>query len=167
VPLVFLMQTFEQRDEDAWRESIGRLAFIASGIAVTVFTHRILRDGGALRTILGGFSAFRARRWVARAVYAFGIAMPAALTIAAASGYYWTALQLGASYHLTLVYLFLLLVVLHLALRWSLILRRRLAFEQWRKEREEALKKLAEAGERAEPDGGDEGPPIEEAQLDL
>jgi potassium-dependent mechanosensitive channel len=166
-PLVFLMQTFEQRGEDAWRESIGRLAFMASAIAMTAFTHRILREGGALRAILDGFGAFRSRRWVARAVYAFGVAMPAALTIAAASGYYWTALQLGASYHLTLVYLFLLLVVLHLALRWSLILRRRLAFEQWRKEREEALEKLAEEREKAGSEIGEEPPPIDESEVDL
>jgi len=93
--------------------------------------------------------------------------MPVAFTVGAASGYYWTALQLGWSYHLTLVYLFSLFVVLHLALRWSLMLRRRLAFEQWRREREEALAKLAEQRERSGSGDGDEPPPIEESELDL
>ena len=167
VPIVFLIQTFEQRGEDAWRESIGRLAFMAGGIAVTLFTHRILREGGALREILASFEAFSSRQWVARLLHASAVAMPVALTIAAAAGYYWTALQLGWSYHLTLVYLFSLLVVLHFALRWSLILRRRLAFEKWRKEREEALSALAEQGERAASENGDEGLPIEETELDL
>jgi len=170
VPLVFLMQTFEVRGEDAWRESIGRLAYMAGGVAVTVFTHRILRESGALRAILSGFDVFRSRHWLGRAVYLVALAMPVALTIAAASGYYWTALQLGWSYHLTLVYLFVLLVVLNLALRWLLIVRRRLAFEQWQKEREEALKKAqqarAEAGDQAGP-GAEQGPPIEETELDL
>jgi potassium efflux system protein len=167
VPLVFVMQTFEMRGEDAWRESIGRLAFMASGVVVTLFTHRILGEDGALRAILSGFEVFRSRRWIARALHVAALAMPIALTIGAASGYYWTALKLGASYHLTLVYLFLLLVLLHLALRWSLIVRRRLAFEQWRKEREAAQKAIAEEGERAKSGAPGEAPAVEEPELDL
>jgi potassium efflux system protein len=166
-PLVFLIQVFEARGEDAWRESIGRLAFLVGGIAITWFTHRILREGGALRAILTGVEALSSRRWVERALHVIAVAMPASLTIAAAAGYYWTALQLGWSYHLTLFYGFALLVVLHVALRWSLILRRRLAFEQWRKEREEALAKLAEQREKSGSEVGDEPPPIEDAELDL
>jgi potassium efflux system protein len=167
VPLVFLMQTFEQRGEDAWRESIGRIAFITGGVVVTLFTHRILREGGPLREILSGFDTVRSRRWVGRALHASAVAMPAALTLAAAGGYYWTALQLGWSYHLTLVYLFLLLSLLHLALRWTLIVRRRLAFEQWRKEREEAQAALAAERREGKSETGDEAPPVEEAELDL
>jgi len=162
-----VMQTFELRGEDAWRESVGRLAFIATSVAVGVFTHRILREGGTLRAILASFEWFRGTPWRSRLVHVTALAMPIALAVAAASGYYWTALQLGSSYHLTLVYLFLLLVVLHIALRWSLLARRRLAFEQWRKEREAAQKALAEEGERAESEATDVPPVIEEPELDL
>ena len=74
----------------------------------------------------------RLEPWAWRLVHAAALAVPVVLALSAARGYYWTALRLGESYHLTLVFAFLLLVALHLALRWTLLARRRLAFEQWR-----------------------------------
>jgi potassium efflux system protein len=151
IPLVLVIQLFEARGEDAWRESVGRVALVALLVAVTGFTHRMMRVGGALRVIVGEAQHVRVESWVWRAAHVLAVAVPVGLAISAARGYYWTALRLGGSYHLTLVFAFVLLAALHLALRWTLLARRRLAFEKWRAEHEAQLKERAagpDAGER-------------------
>jgi potassium efflux system protein len=156
VPLVFAIETFEMRGEDAWRESAGRISLIALLAAATVFTHRVIRAPGPLREILRATRQLQLSAWQWNAVHVAALAVPIGLAGAAARGYYWTALQLGAGHHLTLVFLFLLFTLLHLALRWSLLARRRLAFDQ--------LKEQAEQAERT-PEG-DAAPAIQ-PDLDL
>jgi potassium-dependent mechanosensitive channel len=150
VPLVLVIQLFEARGEEAWRESIGRVALIAVLVAVTVFMHRILREGGALRAIVRDAQHVNIESWSWRAVHYAALAVPIALALSAARGYYWTALRLGGSYHLTLVFMFVLLAALHLALRWTLLARRRLAFDKWRAEHEAELAKAAEGPDTGE-----------------
>jgi potassium efflux system protein len=156
VPLVFVIQTLEMRGEEAWRESAGRISLIAALAAATVFIHRVIRPSGALRELLRATGQLRLAAWQWSALHVAALAVPIGLAAAAARGYYWTALQLGAGHHLTLVFLFLLFALLHLALRWSLLARRRLAFDQLRQQAEEA--------KRAP--GADEAPAIE-PELDL
>jgi potassium efflux system protein len=153
VPLVLVIQLFEARGEEAWRESIGRIALIALLVAVTAFTHRILREGGPLRAIVLHAQQLQLAPWTWRIAHVFALAVPIVLALSAARGYYWTALRLGESYHLTLAFAFLLFAALHLALRWTLLARRRLAFDQWRAAREaerEQRANAAETGERHE-----------------
>jgi potassium efflux system protein len=156
VPLVFVIETFEMRGEDAWRESAGRIALIALLAAATVFTHRVIRARGPLREILRATRQLELAAWQWKSVHAAALAVPIGLAGAAARGYYWTALQLGAGHHLTLVFLFLLFALLHLALRWSLLARRRLAFDQWK----------AQAAQAERTAGGDATPVIQ-PDLDL
>jgi potassium efflux system protein len=161
LPLVFVIQLFEARGEEAWRESIGRIALIALLVAVTAFTHRILREDGPVRAIVRDAQQVRLEPWAWRLAHFAALAVPIALALSAARGYYWTALRLGESYHLTLVFAFVLFVALHLALRWTLLARRRLAFDQWRAARE------AERAQRtsAEETGEHHVPP--EPEIDL
>ena len=160
LPLVFVIQVFEMRAEDDWRESIGRVCLIALLVAVTLFTHRALREGGPLRTILVTGQLRGLTRWQWRAVHLVALAPPIALGLAALNGYYWTAVQLGSSYHLTLVYLFAVLVALRFTMRWTLIARRRLALEKWEQER---AKQLEESPE----DASDERAAVTEPEIDL
>ena len=157
VPLVFVMQMLEMRGEEVWRESVGRISLIALLAALMIFTHRVIRESGALREILRATRQLRLDPWKWHLVHVAALAVPFALAVAAIRGYYWTALQLAASHHLTLVYLFLLFALLHLALRWSLLARRRLAFDQWR-EREAQAERDAPVGE---------APVIEQPEIDL
>jgi potassium efflux system protein len=161
VPLVFLIQTFEMRAEDDWRESIGRLCLIALFMAATFFTHRLMREVGSMRAIVrsGGFLQLEPWKW--RAAHLASVAAPLVLAAAAARGYYWTAVQLGGSYHLTLVYLFAVLVVLQLSMRGTLVARRHLAFEHWEKER------AARAEESSAAEHTDEHPVTSEPEIDL
>ena len=155
VPAVFLIFVFELRDEDAWRESVGRIVLLAALVAAAAFTHLAMREtGGSLPRILG--SERIGRRWQWRLQHALALAVPLLLALAALRGYYWTSLRLASQYHLTVVFLFGLLVAFRLFRRWSLLAGRRAALDEARRRQQaEALRALErEAGEAppAEPE---------------
>jgi potassium efflux system protein len=127
VPAVFVIFVFETRGEDLWRESVGRLAFSISMLAVGAFNYMALRSGGPLAEVLRGRS--RRRPWAWRAVQLSSWVIPLALISAALGGFYWTALQVGTRLHFNLAAVFLLVIVLQLAARWSLIAQRRAALQ--------------------------------------
>jgi len=128
VPAVFVIFVFEMRGEDLWRESVGRLAFLISMLAVVVFNYLALRSGGSLADVLHGRS--QRRPWIWRAVQLSSLLIPLVFGAAALRGFYWTALQVALRLHFTLVFLFLLVIVVQLAARWSMIAERRAALEE-------------------------------------
>jgi potassium efflux system protein len=138
VPAVALIAILEARGEDAWRESLGRLAFVGAMGAVTVFAGRILREKGALRQIVAAQAELAAPGWVLRALYAAGVGVSAALLVGAVLGYTWTAFAFAIPFHLSFVLLFLLLVADRLAARWAAVARRRLALQRWQEARSAA-----------------------------
>ena len=161
VPACFVIQVFEARGEDPWQQSVGRLAFLAAMAAVLVFTHLVLREErGTLRRAVGTRPEVAMPRWGWRLLH--GGALVAALGLAAGAmrGYYWTSLQLAASFHFTLLFLFLLLFAYELGVRWELLASRRLALV-----RLAAAREALAARRRAEPDG--EAPELTEPELDL
>jgi potassium efflux system protein len=131
IPAVFVIQIFEVRGEDAWKDSIGRLAFLAVMAALGVSSHRLLRERvGALWCIGQASPEASIRRWPWRLAHALAIAVTVALVAAAVRGYYWTSLQLAESYYFTLVLLFMLTIAFRLSARWSMLARRRLALKR-------------------------------------
>ena len=128
VPSVFLIYVFEVRGEDLWRESAGRLLFFALLLAVTVFNYFAFRTGGALAASLRVGS--NTRRWTWRVVQVAALLAPLSLAAGALRGFYWTALQLAARIHGTLLFLFLLVIGMQLAARLSMIAQRRAALEE-------------------------------------
>ncbi len=127
VPAVFLVFVFEMRGEDLWRESVGRLLFIVSMVATTVFNYLALRPGGSIAAVVRAGKL--GRPWVWRAFQLAVVLLPVGLCAAALRGFYWTALQVGLRLHLTLVFLLLLVLVVQLAARWSMLGQRRRARE--------------------------------------
>ena len=127
VPAVFVIFVFEMRGEDLWSESVGRLAFSVSMLAVGVFNYLALRSGGPLSEVLRGRG--RRRPWAWRAVQLSSLLIPLALIAAALRGFYWTALQIAIRLHFNLAIVFALVIVLQLAARWSLMAQRRAALE--------------------------------------
>jgi potassium efflux system protein len=127
VPAVFVLFVFEMRGEDLWRESVGRLAFSISMLAVGLFNYLALRSGGPLAEVLRGRS--RRRPWAWRTVQLSSWLIPLALIAATLRGFYWTALQVGTRLHFNLAFVFVLVIVLHLAARWSMIAQRRAVLE--------------------------------------
>ena len=124
VPAVFVLFVFEMRGEDLWRESVGRLAFSISMLAVGLFNYLALRSGGPLAEVLRGRSP-----WAWRTVQLSSWLIPLALIAATLRGFYWTALQVGTRLHFNLAFVFVLVIVLHLAARWSMIAQRRAVLE--------------------------------------
>jgi potassium efflux system protein len=141
---------------------MGRFALIALLGVVALFTHRMVGERGSVRAIARATGNLGFPPWAWRVIHAAMLAIPVGLAGAAARGYAWTAFQLAARYHLTLVFVFLLAVALQLALRWMMLARRRIAFEQWRAQRE--AQRAAETT-RAEDTG--ERTVLPEPELDL
>ncbi|MDH3727813.1 MAG: mechanosensitive ion channel [Myxococcales bacterium] len=127
VPAFFVILVFEMRGEDVWRESIGRLVFVLTMLAIAVFNYLALRPEGALSGLLP--NGARRRSALFRIVQLASIAAPLGLAIAALRGFYWTALQFAIRTHMTLVFLFLLVIVVQLFARWTMIAARRAALD--------------------------------------
>ena len=163
VPAVFAIQLFEMRGEEAWKESIGRLAFLVLMGATAAFTHIVLRERvGALWCIAHAAPDLSVRRWLWRTAHVLALAAIILLAAAAVRGYYWTSLQLASSYYFTLVFLFLLMVALRLCVRWSLLARRRLVLRRAEEEREKAAARAREA-----PESGVDALDLVEPEVDL
>jgi len=127
VPAFFVILVFEMRGEDVWRESIGRLVFVVTMLAIAVFNHLALSPEGALSGLLP--NGVRRRSVAFRIVQLASIAAPLGLGIAALLGFYWTTLQFAIRTHMTLVFLFLLVIVVQLFARWTMIAARRAALD--------------------------------------
>ncbi len=156
VVLVYWIVVFEADADMGRQESAGRLSFLLLMICIAVLSYALLKPrGGAL---LDAFDIWRGRGrlGVRRFWFAAAMATPVLLTIAACSGYYYSALRLASRLYITTFVAFLLLLAAAIALRWSLLARRRTAIAQG-KRRLEALKAEAAEGEK----------PPEEPELDL
>jgi potassium efflux system protein len=103
---------------------------------------------------------FRVPPWVRRALRASALLAVFGLAAAAARGYYWTSLQLAASLHVTLVFLFLVVFVYLLGSRWLLLASRRLALQRWQTA-------VAERQNRKGPDEDNSLSDLEEPAVDL
>lgn len=139
LPLAFVAAAVEHQENEIYRASLGRLAFVAAMLALAAFARRTFEPRTGLLTAIrtaeyGEWSPRVAGIWQAAAVLA-----PLALAVAAAAGYYYTALVLAGRLIATAVLLFALLVVHGLLLRWLLLARRKLAIKQARERRAAAL----------------------------
>ncbi len=162
IPAVYVIAVFEVRGEAAWKESLGRIAFLLMMAALLVFVRRIPWDAeGSGRHQIGmAHPEFSVPAWVWRVLRAAGWITLLGLTAAAARGYYWTALQLVASLHVTLVFLFLVVFAYFLGSRWLLLASRRLALQRWQTA-------VAERDDRAAEDDENPPPELKEPEVDL
>lgn len=159
LPLVFLIAAVNAQDNDAWKDSLGRLAFLGVMVLVAVFLWGILRPvGGILSEALPPESG----AWLDRfrlVWYPLAVGAPLALAGLMTWGFCYTAVQLAWRMQSTLGLILLLILVHALARRWLLVARRRLAMEQARQRRAALL----ESKDAASADI----PAIEHEQADL
>ncbi|HUY32245.1 MAG TPA: mechanosensitive ion channel domain-containing protein [Pirellulales bacterium] len=130
LPLAFLAATVHTLENDRWRDSLGRLLFMAALLLLGVFNYRVARP---MENLIREFLASKPGGWLERLHYVVAILVlgaPWALALLAGLGYYYTARQLAARLEDTgwLVVGFLLTGAL--AMRWLLVMRRRLAIRQ-------------------------------------
>ncbi|MGB3050863.1 MAG: mechanosensitive ion channel domain-containing protein [Polyangiales bacterium] len=127
LPAVFIIFLFEARGEDLWRESVGRVAFSLSMLAVAAFNYLALRSDGPVTTVMHGGEAIRP--WVWRMLQISSILVPFGLIFGALYGFYWTSLQLAIRLHLSVVLVFLVVFSIQLYARWAMVSERRAALE--------------------------------------
>jgi len=151
LPAVFLITTMEWQSNDAWKESLGRLAFMAGLIALALFLLLVLRPSGEL---MRGVLARNRSGWLNRfrhLWYPLAVALPAAAAILAALGYYYAAQQLAERLQATILLVLCALLANAMTVRWLFVVRRRMAVKK-------ALRRRAEAGAEKEKEGEKELP---------
>ncbi|MBU0717844.1 MAG: mechanosensitive ion channel, partial [Planctomycetes bacterium] len=163
IPLIGIVSFTEQYPDVSWRELTGRVAFIVGMVALTAFSHRVLRP----RT---GVLAHRYRRnqtgWLYDLRYIWYLtALLAPLVLAAMSfaGYHYTAVEFARRLAHT-VWLILLLLLAHaLLVRWIFVAQRHLAFQRAKAKQAE---RAADSPTPGKPSSSD-APPFDEPALDL
>jgi potassium efflux system protein len=156
----FLVVALESQANAAYRHSLGRAALIVGLLATSAFLQRLFRRSGALAVdILARYRTgwLNRLRWLWHPPAVF---TPAALAVAAAWGYAYTAWQLAVLFVQSGWLILGLVLVNALAVRWVFVTRRRLA---WR----DAQKRLAEAPADARAPAEAQAAPVEEPEVSL
>lgn len=164
-PLVFLYVGLQSQSNDAWRESLGRIALIGIVVVLAFAMFWLLRPRhGAfmeyLRTHPESWATRLQRIW-----YPLAVVLPSALAVIAIWGYTYTAYHLALRLYGTGWLLIGLLIVGAGGRRWLLLTRRRLLVEQARKKREAAMAELRAQKESA-PAVSETVPSVMEAEPD-
>jgi len=166
-PLAILI-TYTERAGDIPYNSLGRFIFIAGMLALAVVLYRLFRPQDGL---LSGFIQAHRGGWMDRLRYvwfALIVGAPLALIVLAASGYFYTSVQLQRRILQTALLVPVVIVAYELFLRWLTIAQRKLAIDQARK-KYSALAQQAKA--KGEGDGKTDATEVtyavEEAQIDV
>src|SRR5690606_15133130 len=129
---ILLTSITDAQPVERFANGLGRVAFVARMVALTIFFRRILRPHG------GVFESFLAEHpdgWLFRLRglwYPLALAVPFSLAVLAALGYYYTSLELDERLTTSLWLVIGAIVVHQSALRWLLIEQRKLAIEKIR-----------------------------------
>jgi len=158
VPAGLIIWACEGTPDNAWRDLVGRGAFVIAMIIMSVLLWRVLRPQGGL---LAGYLERNKGGWIDDLKwiwYPVGFGTPIVLAAAACLGYYYTALQIETRMMLTLWLILALVFANGLLVRYLLVAQRRIAIEQIRLKREAEHAKAMEAP--AATSDGSAAPPI-------
>ena len=179
VPAALVVATTDAGGSEVLRQGLGRAAFLFGSVVLTGFVAVVFRPERGVLAALSKPGDWAHRLRVPAFVVLVGI--PAALTLAAALGYYYTATEVLGRFFSTGVVALLAAVLYSLASRWVSLTRRRLAVEQAQRRLAEARKArlaaarkkaraAAKAGEPFEPEEeptGQAEPELDESQIDF
>lgn len=146
VPAAFVAGTCNASRNLIHTQGLGRFAFIIGSVGLALFVMRVFRPkNGVFADIVSKNGwAWRLRRFW----YGALVLLPTSLILAAAAGYYYTAVEIQGRYFTTGVIVLAGMVCYSMATRWLLVARRRLAIQQARKrlaEQREARRKATSA----------------------
>lgn len=136
VPVSFLLHTIDASNSQAYRDGLGRLAFIVGAIALSIFVFRIFRPRKHfIASRLSQEGAF----WLTRGIwYPALVALPLVLAALAVFGYYDSAIQLQMRLAVSVAIVFLGLLAFAVGIRELLVLRRRLEVVRAQERRKKA-----------------------------
>jgi potassium efflux system protein len=128
LPAAFLVSAVQAQPNEAWKESLGRIAYIVAVLSIGVMSFRVLRRNGPVlqsiaETERGYSPLYRARRLLGP----LALLTCLFLTALAALGYYFAALSLAPHVTATVRLAFALALLQALVLRWLPGARHRLA----------------------------------------
>jgi potassium efflux system protein len=165
LPVSFVFSVIEwQQENDAWKDSLGRLTLMAGLVALAVFAQRVLRPTGRL---LKGYLSRNRGGWLDRLRYVWyplSFGTPVVLAVAAAAGYQYTAAELTGRLVSTLWLVLALVFANAVMLRWLYVARRRLALEKAQKR---AAAEAETKGTAPETTGEGQLEPVEEPEVDI
>jgi len=160
LPVAFVVVALEAHGDDAFRNALGRLVFLAGVLFLGVLLMRILRPPGELIRL---FLSRRKGGWLDRLRYVWYplvVAVPFALAVGVAAGYYYTAVELTQRLVVTLWLGLGVAVVYGLVMRGLFMARRRLAVQL-----AEQRRQAAEQGTDGEPPDPSVAPPRAEEEV--
>lgn len=144
VALLLVTLTLRNYGNEAWNGTLGRATMCVLLILSAIVLYRMMRPGGLFFMRAG--SGKQQSPWASQVSYLrliFLPGVPLVLLIFALAGYNYTAMELGKVWLQTIAVGIFLLVLYMVALRFFLVRRRRLRYEQLVEQREQA-RKLAE-----------------------
>ena len=159
----FVVSTCAATGDSIFSNGLGRLAFMIGSLGLAVFLYRVLQPtrGPAAAFVSASKMLGRFRHiW-----FPLCVAVPAGLGALAALGYYETASQVQSRVFASGWVGLVGLIVYAMAIRWLLVVQRRLAYRQAIERRDKA--RAAKAKEAAEPAGESVIPPVEEPEVDI
>lgn len=126
LPAAFLISAMQAQPNEAWKESLGRIAYIVAAVSIGVLGFRVLRRSGPVvqsiaETERRHSPLYRARRLLGPLVLSVCLVLAAL----AALGYYFAALSLAPDVTATLRLAFVVALVQAIVLRWLPLARRR------------------------------------------
>lgn len=149
VPMAFIVSASDLHGGRARDDALGRLAFIVSMLAISLFAHRMLRRRSVvIKTLL----ARDPQSWLARLRPMWHLllaGLPLLLAGIAAVGYYYTAMQLAWRLNLTVYYALAVFFLNGAVLRWVVVARIKLARLQALERRAEQQSEGKESGTAA------------------
>ena len=149
LPLTFVVTATGAQAIEAYRDSLGRMAFFAAMVAVAVFLWFVFHpQQGILRQTL----ARRVGGWFDRLRYLWFsalLALPVGFAVAAVIGYFYTALQLEQRVVISVEFIIAIFLIHAVLLRWLNITQRKLAIEQIQKKYAAAQAEAAGEGQAA------------------
>lgn len=159
----FVVSASTASEEPIYSNGIGRLAFMIGSLGLALFMYRVLhpRRGPAAAFVAASRMLWRFRHFW----FPLAVAIPAGLGALAALGYYETAAQIQSRVFTTAWVGLVGLIVYAMAIRWLLVVQRRLAYRQALERRDKA--RAAKAKEATETAGESIMPPVEEPEVDI
>lgn len=135
LPLACLVIITESQRDEAIKNSLGRMAFIALQVLLLVAAHKVWHAPAGLAR---GLAARQGNRWwnrLCRLGHITSIAAPVALAALATVGYYYTAVQLEQRLLATFWLVGGLMILHAVLLRWLLLAYRDLAMKRVREKK--------------------------------
>jgi len=126
LPASFLVNAMQAQPNEAWKESLGRIAYIVAAISIGVLGFRVLRRSGpVVQSILENERRYSPLYRARGLLGPLTLSICLFLAVLAALGYYFAALSLAPDVTATLRLAFVVALLQAVVLRWLPLARRR------------------------------------------